>query len=542
MQKKELLKNIDDALLDKLYGFCYSRTGDGYEAQELCSDIVFELVKSSGSDGEIKDLWPFVWKVARNVYADHSLKKSKQNMMFAEGDPEEMMENIPFEEESQDDGDDLKKIYQRIAFLTKAYREVMIMYYLDGFSTAEIAKHQNTSEGAVRQRLFSAREKIKSEVEYMGKDINRPLALDKFDFVRWGTGDPGWGDPSEVCERLFSRHIVKLCNLKSRTASEIAEELNVPTVYVEEELEILTRGKNGTYGMLRKTEGGRYAINFILLEKDVINKAQAVYISEVPEICDVIVKFVEEHKDDYLKFPYLNKRVDLNLILWQQIKAIAEAFSYKVRQILKDRYFADVEDPKRPFTLYGYVDNGTDFGGGLDGIAGKNICGYREVVVDNIYLSRIKAHFHCEQNLAKDPLLQLAIRAINGIDISDLSEADKEHAAKAIECGYLFKEGNMLYTAILVNNLKDEDYLFDISDGLRTGPYFEKQAGAVAEKMAALIKKYVPTHLLGDWPHANSLAGNPVFDSVVEALIEKGILAVPENTPGSEGCWMGVGK
>ena len=70
MLKKELLKTIDAQLLEKLYGFCYSRTPDGHEAEELCSDIVFELIKAAGTEGEIKELWPFVWKDARNTYAD----------------------------------------------------------------------------------------------------------------------------------------------------------------------------------------------------------------------------------------------------------------------------------------------------------------------------------------------------------------------------------------------------------------------------------------------------------------------------------------
>ena len=542
MQKKELLKNIDDALLDKLYGFCYSRTGDGYEAQELCSDIVFELVKSSGSDGEIKNLWPFVWKVARNVYADHSVKKNRQNMMSAEGDPEEMMENIPFEEESQDDGDDLKKIYRRIAFLTKAYREVMIMYYLDSLSTAEIARLQGTSEVSVRQRLFSARKKIKSEVEEMNETYTKPLALDKTEFVIWGNGNPAWGDPREVCTRLFSKHIVRLCNKKPRTATEIAEELNVPTAYVEEELEILKNGMNGEYGMLKYTDGGRYAINFILLEKDVIDSAQQAYISEIPGVCDTVIGFVKEHMEEYLAFPYINKKVTPDLIMWQQVKRISEAFGNKVYSILKSRYFSDVAVSERPFTVYGYTDNGTHYGSGLDGIFGSNVCGYDTVHVDNIYCSRIAPHFHCAHNLAQDALLQLAIRAIYGLDISSLSEIDKEHAAKAVECGYLFKEGDKIYTAILVNEAKDEENLFAVSKKLMDEPCFEEEAERVAEKIAHIIMKNVPEHLLPDWQYANDLASFPVFDSVVEALTEKGILKAPENTPGTEGCWMTVEK
>ena len=78
---------------------------------------------------------------------------------------DEILQFVPDEEQKDDSDELLNSVYRRIAFLTKAYREVMIMYYIDGLSTAEIAKQQNTSEGAVRQRLFSARQKIKSEVE-----------------------------------------------------------------------------------------------------------------------------------------------------------------------------------------------------------------------------------------------------------------------------------------------------------------------------------------------------------------------------------------
>lgn len=99
------------------------------------------------------------------------------------------------------------------------------------------------------------------------------------------------------------------------SASEIAEKLNVPTVYVEEELEILTRGENGEYGLLRRMNSGKYAINFILFDKEVIEKAHALYTEQLPKICTIISDYVEKHKEGYLSFPYLNKKVDLNLIL-----------------------------------------------------------------------------------------------------------------------------------------------------------------------------------------------------------------------------------
>ena len=46
MKKSELLKIMNQELLDKLFGFCYARTADSHEAEELCSDIIFALVKN----------------------------------------------------------------------------------------------------------------------------------------------------------------------------------------------------------------------------------------------------------------------------------------------------------------------------------------------------------------------------------------------------------------------------------------------------------------------------------------------------------------
>ena len=126
-------------------------------------------------------------------------------------------------------------------------------------------------------------------------------------------------------------------------------------------------------------------------------------------------------------------------------------------------------------------------------------------------------------------------------DYENLSEKEKEHAAKAIECGYLYRDGDMLYTKILVNALSDRDRLFDISNALQNG-YFDADAEIVAAKVAELIKKSVPDYLFGEWRLANNLASMPILDAVVECLIEKGVLTPPEDGIGAEGCWMSVEK
>ena len=493
MKKQELLNHLTGELLEKLYGFCYARTKDSHEAQDLCSDIVYALMRAARSEGDIESVYSFIWRVARNVYADFIAKKGKYAEFFWDGDADEILPYVSDEKEEDDTEALLSAVYRRIAFLTKAYREVMILFYLDGLSTSEIAKRQSTSETAIRQRLFSARQKIKSEVKEMKEAYNKPIALENMDYVIWGTGNPGWGDPRDGFSRMFSKHVVRLCHKKPMSAAEIAEELNVPTVYVEEELEILRKGANGKYGLLRRLDNGKYAVNFILFDKETIEKVQALYTEHLPMICDTIADYIEKHKEEYLSFPYLNKKVDLNLILWQQIFSIADCFSYTVKKILQTKYFEGIEPPSRPFSVFGYIDNGKHWGGGWDGVDAKNVWGFSKIHLDNIYITRIKAHFHCGLNVSNDVEIQLALRAIEGLALSSLSEDEKE-------------------------------------------------AEKIAQALAALIKKSVPDYLLGEWRFANNLANMPILDSVVEALIERGILTPPENGIGAEGCWMYVEK
>ena len=543
MKRQELLRYLNGELIESLFGFCYARTNDSVSAQELCSDIVFALVKAVRTEGgEIDRPYPFIWRVARNVYADYSAERRKKAEVFIGESGSVPASAVAENDDTQ--GELLKEVYRRIAFLTKAYRETMILYYLDGLSTAEIAKRLCAGEAAVRQRLFSARQKIKNEVNEMTAVENRPMSLKKIDFDFWGSGDPAWGDPRTVCKRQFSKHVVALLNRKPMSAGEIAEELNVPTVYVEDELELLTLGENGQYGLLRKTENGKYAVNFILMEENTIQKARSLYSEPLSKNCDILTRYAEDHREEYLSFPYLNRRVDLNLILWQQINRLYSAFISRVETVLARDYFPEFEEkPVRPFSVFGYINSGTSEinGCGWDGVSAENVCGFSEIHLNNIYNAYIQPHFHCGLNVSKDPQIQLALRSIEGLKIPSLSEADQEHAAKAIEQGYLYREGDTLYTKILVCSIESSQRLFSVSDQLN-GALFEDSAKAIAEKIASLIRKTVQKHLLGEWRYANTLASMPFFNAIVEAFIEKGLLTPPENGIGAEGCWMCVSK
>ena len=171
----------------------------------------------------------------------------------------------------------------------------------------------------------------------------------------------------------------------------------------------------------------------------------------------------------------------------------------------------------------------------------SNVCGYSWVYVENIYNNWIRPHFHCDHDMGNNLRLQLALRAVDGLAVDSLSDREKEYAARGVECGYLYRDGDKLYTKILVCQRKDQNRLFGITNRLMEG-HLAECAEAVAEKVADLIRRFVPEHLMGEWESASDLGNGNVLDSLIAHMVEKGMLVPPEGGLGAEGCWMVVEK
>ena len=81
MHTKELLERLNQELLEKLYGFAYTRCQNHHEAEDLCSEIMVQLLKSIQRGSEIEKFEAFCWKVAHNVYADFCEKRKLYRSM-----------------------------------------------------------------------------------------------------------------------------------------------------------------------------------------------------------------------------------------------------------------------------------------------------------------------------------------------------------------------------------------------------------------------------------------------------------------------------
>jgi len=402
-----------------------------------------------------------------------------------------------------------------------------VMYYIDEYKVKEIAVKLGVSETTVKQRLFSARKTIKKEVETMD---NRKLSLKPIDIWYIGTGNPLSGDPSEVMSRTLSKNLVYLCKDKPMTAKELSDALCVPMIYIEEELAIQCDGKNG-YGALKKLDNGKYITNILIADSDEYYAARAIYEKHLPKLCETLKANIEKSKEKILSFPYLSAQTDTRFILWTLISPSIWKYSDKVSDILRKKYFADVKITERPFYSCGVVSKHgethpseheeTPLSGfyGCDGIEGANIEGYRHIQISNVYGPRIDSHFHCGHNISTDPNILILLMSIGGLSIDKLEESYKEAAAKAIECGYLRKNGNILEPNIVVIKSSDIDEFNNISSALTSGT--DEIAEETAKELASFMKEYIPERLIGEYHIYNQcIAASALIANVIEECIK----------------------
>ena len=127
----------------------------------------------------------------------------------------------------------------------------------------------------------------------------------------------------------------------------------------------------------------------------------------------------------------------------------------------------------------------------------------------------------------------MLIRTIGGLNIDDLTESEKEIAAKAIECGYLRKKGHLLEPRIIVIDKKDDIDFYNLSFKLNN----------IAEELSQFMREHIPEHLISEYQiYTQLIAGIRILSGIIEELIKKGLLLEPENRLGAEGMLMVVNK
>ena len=147
---KERAGQIIDLYGDKVLRLAYSYVHNMSDAEDILQDTLIQYIKAAPSFESSEHEKAWILRVAANI----SKNKIRYNN-YRETD--ELMEELVAEDE-----EDLSFVWDAVKQLPEKYREVIHLFYEEGFSTGEISKILKRKESTVRSDLFRGREKLKS--------------------------------------------------------------------------------------------------------------------------------------------------------------------------------------------------------------------------------------------------------------------------------------------------------------------------------------------------------------------------------------------
>jgi len=211
----ELLQLLQQSeTISSLYGFAYARTNNSVSAEDLCSDIILQILIAARRNNQIDSPHAFMWSIARRVYADFSEKRKSHTITGVPFAEEHFFGVDTIDEyiERTNDREQVSVIISEMQKLARIYRDVCVMYYLDGMKVADIAVQLGVSQNVVKQRLFTARKKLyNNSVENANKENGEKTMTDlalkpmEIDFI--GSGSPTGNDPRDTARRsLCQKH------------------------------------------------------------------------------------------------------------------------------------------------------------------------------------------------------------------------------------------------------------------------------------------------------------------------------------------------
>lgn len=248
--------------LKTIFAYALSRVPNREDAEDLTNDIVLAILQSADKIRNPEAFYGYVWGIAANTYRKFMRRKNRflwEEIEDTVSDDFDFTAAIAAKE-------DVMRLHREIALLSKEYRECTIAYYYDGLSCAEVSKKLSISSEMVKYYLFKTRKILKE-----GICMEREFGEKSFHPTPFTFNTIFSGKFNSEYRNLFSRklpgQILMSAYYTSMTARELAIELGVASVYLEDELAVLEK-----YDLITKSAAGKYQTKLLIFTEDFTNE------------------------------------------------------------------------------------------------------------------------------------------------------------------------------------------------------------------------------------------------------------------------------
>ncbi len=258
MNRQDVEKTITE-YLKPIFGFALKRCKSIHDAEDLAQEIATRAFHALLIKDDVADMGKFIWTVAHNTLSNYYRDYAKSMVGVSIDEVAELIADPHSEINVSDSTESIRRLRSEIAYLSKLQRRIVIAYYFENRRQADIARELGIPLGTVKWHLFEAKKELKRGMDIMRKTSDLKFNPIKFHSIGFN-GSSGTKSLDEFLRTTLSQNICYCVRNTAKTVNEIADDLGVSPVYVEDEAASLHE-----YGFLQ-VQKDKYIVNFIISE------------------------------------------------------------------------------------------------------------------------------------------------------------------------------------------------------------------------------------------------------------------------------------
>lgn len=157
-----MLESLYEKLYMEILRWCTNMCGNAYTAEELVQEA---FLRAAANEGVLEALTynkqrAWMYRVTRNLFVDYCRKLKRENL-YSFDDEEGETKNLV-----QEDFGEEEIIWSMVlSVLPEEERNIFVMRYFMGYTSAELSRHFDMPAGTVRSKLHSARKRLRKELK-----------------------------------------------------------------------------------------------------------------------------------------------------------------------------------------------------------------------------------------------------------------------------------------------------------------------------------------------------------------------------------------
>lgn len=301
--------------LKTIFAYSLSRVSDKDDAEDLTNDIVVAVMQSVHNLKNDKAFYGFLWKIARNTCNTFLRRRSKSQIAY---DYSQIFVSVPDDnaniELSLCKNEDISALRREVALLQRQYRECTVDYYYSAMPIKDIAAKRGISAEMVKYYLFKTRKILKE-----GIAMERQFGEKSFNPAPFELQIIYNGSQSDMFDNLFKNRklpgqIMLTAYYTTMSINELSVELGMPTVYLEDELEILQKNN-----FIKKVSKDKYQTNILIFNDDFYADAWNFAKSELSADVKSAVQNLKAKLPTVRNIGFAGGNIDDDLLTWDMI-------------------------------------------------------------------------------------------------------------------------------------------------------------------------------------------------------------------------------